>query len=70
MRDRLFRIVICLLIVLPFSFQGEIILDMTYGYEVKGRHDRMLDVAIQLNKFADVKFHKLAKIIDGFPFRT
>ena len=43
---------------------------MTYGYEVKGRHDRMLDVAIQLNKFADVKFHTLAKIIDGFPFRT
>jgi hypothetical protein len=55
--------------MLLFSFQGEIILDMTYGYEVRGRHDRMLDVSIQLNKFVDIKVFAFATLISGFPFR-
>jgi hypothetical protein len=41
---------------------------MTYGYEVRGRHDRMLDVSIQLNKFVDVKVYAFATLITGFPF--
>ncbi|KAF8258555.1 cytochrome P450 [Lactarius quietus] len=49
-------------------FQGELILDTTYGYEVKGRHDRKLDVSIQLNKFLDLKIEVFAMLINAFPF--
>jgi hypothetical protein len=35
-----------LFIIFLFSFQGELILDMAYGYQVQGRDDRKLDVAI------------------------
>ncbi|KAF8258559.1 cytochrome P450 [Lactarius quietus] len=49
-------------------FQGELTLGMTYGYEVKGRHDRVLDVSIRLNKFADFKFHVFAMFLNSFPF--
>ena len=36
-----------------FSFQGEVILSMTYGHEVKGTHDRKLDVLRQLSEFGN-----------------
>jgi hypothetical protein len=57
------------LIIIPLlSFQGELILDMTYGYEVKGRHDRKLDISIQLNKFG-LKIDHFVMLIHAFPFR-
>ena len=59
-----------LFIILLIRFHGELILDMTYGYEVKGRHDRKLDVSIQFNKFADVKVDLFAMLIGRFPFRV
>ena len=51
------------------SFQGELILDMTYGYEVKGHHDRKLVASKQMNEFASVKVPASAWIIGAFPFR-
>jgi hypothetical protein len=57
-------------IIFIFRFQGELILDMTYGYEVKGPQDRKLVVSKQLNEFATVKVPASAWIINAFPFRT
>ena len=67
--ETFFYMMIVLFIILLLSFQGELILDMTYGYEVKGRHDRKLDVSIQFNKFGGVKLDRFAMLIDRFPFR-
>jgi len=52
-----------------FSLQGGLILDMTYGYEVKGRDDRKLDVAIRMNKFATEIFLPGALLVNELPFR-
>jgi hypothetical protein len=52
-----------------FRFQGELILDMTHGYEVKGNHDRILAAFKQLSEFAKVKVSASAWIINAFPFR-
>ena len=60
---------IYLFIIHLFSFQGELILDMTYGYEVKGHHDRRLAVFEQLSEFAKVKVFASAWLINAFPFR-
>lgn len=49
-------------------FQGELILDMTHGYEVKGNHDRILAAFKQLSEFAKVKVSASAWIINAFPF--
>ncbi|KAF8268841.1 cytochrome P450 [Lactarius quietus] len=49
-------------------FQGELILDMTYGYEVEGNDDRKLVVSRQLNEFATVQVPASAWILSGFPF--
>ncbi len=52
-----------------FSLQGGLILDMTYGYEVKGRDDRKLDIAIRMNKFATEIFLPGALLVNELPFR-
>ena len=62
-----FRVMIYFFIIL-FSFQGELILDMTYGYEVKGRYDRMLDVSIRLNEFGIKTFLPGALLVNELPF--
>jgi len=49
-------------------FQGGLILDMTYGYEVKGPQDRKLVVPKQLSKFSSTKVPRSAWILNGFPF--
>jgi hypothetical protein len=35
-----------------FCLQGELILGVTYGYEVHGRDDKFLDASKRRNKFA------------------
>jgi hypothetical protein len=35
-----------------FSLQGELILAVTYGYEVHGRDDKLLDASKRRNEFA------------------
>jgi hypothetical protein len=49
-------------------FQGELILGITYGYEVKGRHDRKLDVSKRLNEFGVVTFLPGALLVNELPF--
>ena len=61
-----FRVMIYFFIIL-FCFQGELILDMTYGYEVKGRYDRMLDVSIRLNEFGIKTFLPGALLVNELP---
>ena len=56
------------LFTILFSFQGELILDMAYGYEVKGRYDRMLDVSIRLNEFGTKTFLPGALLVNELPF--
>ena len=51
-----------------FSFQGELILEMAYGYEVKGRYDRMLDVSKRMNDFAKETLLPGALLINELPF--
>ena len=53
----------------PFSFQGGLILDMAYGYQAKGRDDRMLDVAIELNEFGTSTFLPGALLVNELSFR-
>jgi cytochrome P450 len=50
-------------------FQGELILDMAYGYQVQGRDDRKLDVAIQLNDFGTGTFLPGALLVNELSFR-
>ncbi len=61
--------VIYLFTIFLFSFQGELILDMTYGYEVKGRDDRKLEVAIQLGEFGTERVLPGALLVNELPFR-
>jgi hypothetical protein len=49
-------------------FQGGLILDMTYGYEVKGQQDRKLAVPRLLSEFSGKHVSKNAWILNGFPF--
>ena len=59
---------ISIIFIIPYSFQGELILEMTYGYEVKGRYDRMLDVSKRLNEFATKTFLPGALLVNELPF--
>jgi hypothetical protein len=45
-------------------------LGITYGYEVKGRHDRKLDVSKRLNEFGVVTFLPGALLVNELPFCT
>jgi hypothetical protein len=58
-----------LFIIFLFSFQGELILDTVYGYQVQGRDDRKLDVAIQLNKLGTDTFLPGTFLVNELPFR-
>ena len=53
-----------------FSFQGGLILDMTYGYQAKGRDDRKLDIAIKLSKLGTATFLPGALLVNELPFCT
>ena len=44
------------------------ILAMTYGYEVKGRHDKKLDVSKRLNDLAVVILLPGALLVNELPF--
>ena len=44
------------------------ILDMTYGYEVKGRHDKKLDISKRVNEFVIVTFLPGALLVNELPF--
>jgi len=48
--------------------QGGLILDMTYGYEVKGRQDRSMVLPRQLSEFSRAKVPGSAWALNGFPF--
>ena len=56
-------------ILILLRFQGEMILDMTYGYEVKGRHDKKLDVSKRLNDHA-IAILPGALLVNELPFCT
>ncbi len=58
-----------LFITFLFSFQGELTLDMIYGYEVQGRDDRKLDVAKQFSEFGNVRVLPGALLVNDLPFR-
>jgi hypothetical protein len=49
-------------------FQGGLILDMTYGYEAKGKQDRKLVAPKLLTEFSGKHVYKSAWILNGFPF--
>lgn len=57
------------LFIIFFRFQGEVVLDMTHGYEVKANHDRKLAAFKQLSDFAKRKVSSSVWIINAFPFR-
>ena len=44
------------------------ILDMTYGYEVNGRHDKKLDIANRVNHFVVVTLSPGALLVNELPF--
>jgi len=50
-------------------FQGELILAVTYGYEVHGSDDRMVDSAIRLNQFGIEMALPGALLINSIPLR-
>ena len=52
-----------------FSFEGELIMDIAYGYEVQGRDDRKLDVAIRMTEFGNGTFLPGALLVNELPFR-
>jgi len=60
----------CLIIRQCFSLQGELILAITYGYEVKERHDRKLDAARQLAKLTSELALPGALLVNELPLRA
>jgi hypothetical protein len=56
------------LLIIPLRFQGELILDMTYGYEAKGRHDEKLDISKRVNNFVIVTLLPGALLVNELPF--
>ena len=52
-----------------FSFQGEAILAMTYGYEAHEHDDRMIDASKRMNKFGVEKVLPGALLVNYLPFR-
>jgi hypothetical protein len=51
-----------------FSFQGESILAMTYGYEAQGHEDRMIDAAKRMHKFRAEKILPGALLVNYISF--
>lgn len=52
-----------------FSFHGEVIFAMTYGYEAHGRNDRMIDATKRMNKFGEDRILPGALLVNNIPFR-
>lgn len=50
-----------------FSLQGELILAVTYGYQVRGRDDRMIVAAKRRNEFAIGKILPGALLVNQIP---
>jgi len=50
-----------------FSLQGELILAVTYGYQVRGRDDRMIEAAKRRNAFAIEKILPGALLVNHIP---
>jgi len=52
-----------------YSLQGELILAMTYGYEVRGRDDRKIDVARRMSDLGSATALPGALLVNDLPFR-
>jgi hypothetical protein len=52
------------------SLQGELILAMTYGYEVRGRNDRKIEVAIKMSNHGSATALPGALLVNNLPFRA
>jgi hypothetical protein len=50
-------------------FQGELILAVTYGYQVNGSDDRIVDAAKRLNRFGIEKALPGALLVNSVPLR-
>ena len=57
------------LLSLLFSFQGESILAMTYGYVAREHDDRIIDAAKRMNKFGGETLFPGALLVNYLPFR-
>ena len=53
-----------------YSMQGELILSMTYGYEVQGRNDRKIDAARRLTEIGSATALPGALLVNDLPFRV
>ena len=51
------------------SFQGELILAVTYGYQVNGSDDRIVGAAKRLNQFGIEKALPGALLVNSVPMR-
>jgi hypothetical protein len=50
-------------------FQGELILAMTYGYELRHREDNMIDAVKRMSKFVTTKLLPGALLVNQIPIR-
>jgi hypothetical protein len=50
--------------------QGELILEMTYGYEVQGRNDRKVDAARRMVEVGAARALPGALLVNHLPFRV
>ena len=53
-----------------YSLQGELILAMTYGYEVQGRDDRKIDAARRVAELGSATVLPGALLVNDLPFRV
>ena len=53
-----------------FSLQGELILAVTYGYQVRGSDDKIIDAAKRRNAFALEKILPGALLVNSIPLCT
>ena len=65
-----------MLLILPstdfqsYSLQAELMLAMTYGYEVQGRSDRKVDAARQMVEIGIATTLPGALLVNDLPFRV
>ena len=65
-----------MLLILPstdfqsYSLQAELMLAMTYGYEVQGRSDRKVDAARQMVEIGIAATLPGALLVNDLPFRV
>ena len=53
-----------------YSMQGDLILAMTYGYEVCGREDRMVEAPREMTELGSATALPGALLINDLPFRV